>query len=263
MAEARAEAQSPEEDKDTVCYVYGIVPADVATDERARGVGDSPVETVMQGKIAALVSLIPHDTMLGQAEDLVAHERLLDLAAAETPVLPFRFGSVMSSEHAVRDELLAPYHDEFLSALSEFEGRREFVVHARYVEETILREVLTENEEAARLHERIRAQGEEADQQDLVALGELIFNAIAAKREADSHTVAEAIAPLSVSIAPRDPRNEDDAVNIAFLVGIDHEQEFRAAVEEIAENWTNRVGLRLLGPLAPYDFATSRTTPEE
>jgi hypothetical protein len=251
------------EDKDTVCYVYGIVPADVVTDEKARGVGGTPVMTVTQGKIAALACEIPLDKPLGEPEDLIAHERLLDLAAAETPVLPFRFGSVMSSKQAVADELLAPYQDEFLSALTELDGRQEYLLHGRYVEETILREVLSETEEAAQLHEQIRAQGGEATQEDRVALGEFIFNAIAAKREADSHSVANTLAPLTVAIAPRDPTHEQDAVNIAFLVDSDHEQDFHAAVSEIAEDWASRVELRLLGPMAPYDFTVSRTTPEE
>jgi hypothetical protein len=250
------------EGKDTVCYVYGIVPADVVTDERARGVGDTAVVTVTQGKIAALAGDIPQDKPLGEPQDLIAHERLLDLAAAEVPVLPFRFGSVMSSKQAVAEELLAPYHDEFLSALTELDGRQEYVLHGRYVEETILREVLTENEEAAQLHEQIRAQGEKANQNDRVALGEFIYNAVAAKREADSHSVANTLAPLTVAIAPRDPTHEQDAVNIAFLVDADHEQDFHAAVAEIAEEWANRVELRLLGPLAPYDFTVSRSTPE-
>ncbi|GAB2843529.1 hypothetical protein JOD27_008152 [Lentzea nigeriaca] len=250
------------EDKDTVCYVYGIVPADVVTDEQARGVGGTPVVTVTQGKIAALAGDIPRDKPLGRPDDLIAHERLLDLAAAETPVLPFRFGSVMSSKEAVADELLAPYHDEFLSALTELDGRQEYVLHGRYVEETILREVLSEHEEAARLHEQLRAQGENASQDERVALGEFLFNAVAAKREKDSHTVADALAPLTVAIAPRDPTHEEDAVNIAFLVDADHEQDFHAAVAEIAEEWASRVELRVLGPLAPYDFTVSRSTPE-
>src|SRR5688572_25254465 len=173
------------EGKDKVCYVYGIVPADVVTDEKARGVGDAPVVTVTQGEIAALAGDVPLDEPLGKPEDLIAHERLLDLAAAEAPVLPFRFGSVMSSKQAVADELLAPYHDEFVSSLTELDGRREYVLHGRYVEETILREVLSEHEEAAQLHEQIRGRGDEATQDERVALGELIFQAVAAKREAD------------------------------------------------------------------------------
>jgi hypothetical protein len=87
-------------------YVYGIVPADVAVTDTAKGVGEPPakVHLVRYQDIAALASDVDVNQPLGRPEDLLAHERLLDGAAAEAPVLPFRFGAVLQTEQAAEDE---------------------------------------------------------------------------------------------------------------------------------------------------------------
>ena len=110
------------------------MPADVAVTDTAKGVGDPPakVHLVRYRDIAALASELDVSQPLGRPEDLLAHEQLLDGAAKEAPVLPFRFGAVLRTEQAVEEELLAPYHDEFAGQLAEFEDRAQFVAKGRY-----------------------------------------------------------------------------------------------------------------------------------
>jgi len=245
---------------ETAVYVYGIVPADVETDPEAKGVGDppAPVEVVRGDRVAALVSKIPADQPLGRPEDLTAHAALLDAAAAETPVLPLRFGAVVATWEAVEDELLTPHQDDFTSALRELEGKAQYVVKARYVEQTVLREILAEDEELARLRESIRGKPEDATRNERIALGERINNAIAAKRDADTGRMADALASLDVEIAPRQPTHEQDAVHLACLAETAKQADLEAAVGELAKEWEGRATVRLLGPLAAYDFVITR-----
>ncbi|WP_084955748.1 GvpL/GvpF family gas vesicle protein [Thermoactinospora rubra] len=240
-------------------YVYGVVPADVEVSPDARGVGDppSPVDLVRHREIGALVSKVPLDRPLGRPDDLVAHEQLLDATAAEVPVLPIRFGAVLSQAEAVVEELLGPHHDEFAAALKELDGRVEYLVKGRYVEQVVLREVLEENPEAARLREQIVGQSAEATRDLRIQLGEIINQAIAAKREADTRALAERLQPYCLQAAVRPPTHEQDAVQLALLVETDRGPELEEAVQEVAESWAERVTLRVLGPLAPYDFATT------
>ncbi len=243
----------------TGTYIYGLVPADVEMSEDVVGVGDPPgaVRLVRHGEIAALVSEIPLDSRLGTPDDLVAHERLLDATAAEVPVLPIRFGAVMTTPDKVVDELLAPHHDDFLAALDELEGRVEYVVKARYVERAVLNEILSENLEAARLREEIRTRPEELTRQERIQLGELVEQAIAAKRQADSEALTEELAALGVLVAERPPSHEQDAAHVAVLIETEREDELEQAVDEFAARSEGRITLRLLGPLAPYDFVVT------
>ncbi|MBO3746923.1 GvpL/GvpF family gas vesicle protein [Streptosporangiaceae bacterium NEAU-GS5] len=240
-------------------YVYGLVPEDVEVEEDARGVGDEPgeLEIVRHGDIAALVSAITLDRPLGTPDDLMRHQALLDGTAAEVPVLPLRFGAVLASREAVVDELLAPHHDEFLAALKEMEGLAEYVVKGRYVEGAVLGEVLAENPEAARLRDEIRGVPEAVARDAQIRLGEILTGAISAKYNADTHAVLDAVAPVSALSFVREPTHDLDAVHVALLVENDRREELERVVAEFSDRWEGRVRLRLLGPLAPYDFVTT------
>ena len=245
---------------ETAVYVYGIVPADVETDPDARGIGDppAPVTTMRGERIAALVSEIPRDKPLGRPEDLTAHAGLLDAAAAEVPVLPLRFGAVVSDEETVLEELLKANEDDFAAALEELEGRAQYVVKGRYVEKAILSEILDENEELARLRDEIRGKPEDATRDQRIALGEQIGDAIAAKRTADTQRTVDALNALGVQISPREPTHEQEAVHLACLAETAKQADLEAAVEELARDWDGRVEVRLLGPLAAYDFVVTQ-----
>ena len=61
--------------------------------------------------------------------------------------------------------------------------------------------------------------------------------------------------------AVREPTHELDAVHVALLVAIGKENRIRQAVQDLARNWEGRIELRLLGPMAPYDFVATLPPP--
>ena len=223
------------------------------------GVGDPPgqVRVVRSDGLAALVSEVDTSRPLGSPQDLVAHEQIVDATAAEVPVLPARFGAVMESEEAVAEDLLAANQDEFDDALQELEGRAQFVVKGRYVEQAILTEVLSENRQAARLADKLRDADLDASRDGRIKLGEIINVALDAKRRRDTRALGDAIEGHCVASVVREPTHELDAVHVAFLVETDGESEMEQAIEELARGWDGRVNVRLHGPMAAYDFVGS------
>lgn len=246
----------------TGCYVYGIVPGDVETESDARGVDDEPITLVRHGDIAALVSAVRTDRPLGEPQDLQAHARVLDSTASAVPVLPLRFGAVVTGEDAVAEELLAAHHDEFRSALDQLDGHAEYVIKGRYDERAVLDEVLSSSEEAAGLREAIRGKPEDATRNKRLALGELINNAIDAKRQADTRRVLELLDDLGLRYTPRQPTHELEAVHVACLAQVDKQEELEQALDKLAQEWHGQVEIRILGPLAPYDFVTTTQPPQ-
>ncbi|WP_197320004.1 GvpL/GvpF family gas vesicle protein [Saccharomonospora sp. NB11] len=241
----------------TAVYIYGIVPSDVELDGGdVTGIGDPPgaIDTVRHGDIAALVSEIKVDRPLGTPDDLRAHARILDASAAEVPVLPLRFGAVVTDRDAVTDELLAQHHDEFAAALDELEGKAQYLLKGRYDERAVINEILDENSDAARLRDAIRDKPEEATRNERLALGELIANTIAAKREADTATAVRALEDLGVEVSVREATHERDAVYVACLATVADQRDLEDVVDDLARQWDERVELKLTGPLAPYDF---------
>ena len=255
MSSAPLEAQSSTSaGQQAGYYVYGILPGDVELTEEIKGVGNREVTLVRDGELAALVSEVELIGPLGTTADLQAHKEILDLVAAGAPVLPLRFGAVVASEDAVVSELLEPYRDEFAAVLEELEGRTEYVVKGQYVESAILEEILSEDSEASQLREQIRGQDADATREERIRLGEIINNAVAAKREQDTQQLLSAMEGHAVASVVRDPTDELDAMNVAFLVEEDKADELDQEVEDLGADWEGRVELRLLGPMAPYDF---------
>ena len=250
-------ATSSQTQQQTGVYVYGILPGDIELTSDIQGVGDPPseVRVVRAGDLAALVSEVDLSRPLGSPEDLAAHKEILDASAADAPVLPMRFGAVLASEDAVARELLEEHRDELAGALEELDGLAEYVVKGRYVERAILDEVLSENKDAARLRDQIRGADPDATRDARIQLGEIINNAITQKRAQDTRALGNAMAEHCEASLVRDPTHERDAVHVAFLVRVGQEKDIERVVRDLGAKWEGRVELRLLGPMAAYDFA--------
>jgi hypothetical protein len=236
------------------CYVYGIVAADARLPEGLEGLGGADVSLVRHGDLAGAVSEISPGQALGTREDLMAHEDVVEALARETTTLPLRFGAVVTTADALVEEMLIPYRDWFKDVLADLTGAREYAIVGVYVEDAVLREVLQEEPEAMRLRERVRGVPADAAYYDRIRLGELIVKALDEKRQADTEALVRTLEPYAADVALRSPAGEDTAADVAFLVTDERIPEFEEAVDALGERWAGRVRLRLVGPLAPYDF---------
>ena len=238
----------------TATYVYGLVGADTDLPDDLKGLGPSGrVTTVTHGQVAAIVSDVPVDRPLGTRDDLLAHEAVVDTVAATTAVLPMRFPAVVE-EKGVVEELLGPHHDRFVAVLGELEGRVQFTLKGRYEQEPVLRELIEGDPEIRALQEKVRDLPEDASYYDRVRLGELIVAALEEQRDDEAAQMLQRLEPLAAGTVANQPGQPDDVVNAAFLVERERAAEFESAVEDLGRDLAGRVRLRLLGPLAPYDF---------
>lgn len=238
-------------------YVYGIVPADIEVEAGIPGVGEhpGPLRDISLDGLAALISEVDLSGPLGSPDDLRTYREILDATATEVPVVPLRFGTILTSEDAVAEELLAANHDEFTAALDRFEGRAEFQVKGRYVEDAVLSEVLSGNKQAARLRDAVQGGDPDAARNAGDKLRQLINEAVTVWREEDTRALRQAMEGVSVASVAREPTHELDSVHVAFLVAVDQEGEVERIIEDLAREWEGRMDVRLLGPMAAYDFA--------
>jgi hypothetical protein len=210
-------------------YVYGIVPEDVELSPDARGVGDPPgrIRLVRHGGIAALVSDIQPAQPVRRPADLRAHRDLLDATVAEVPVLPVRSSTIVATREALVEQLLGPHHDEFQAALRELDGHAEYLIEAG-----------SDGRPGARR----------------------------GPRDTDSAMIVDAVAGYCAATQVRRPADADDdqgsAADVAVLMAMDREPDVKRALGELARDRPGGAGLRLRGPIAPYDFVTD-LTPQE
>ncbi len=240
------------------CYVYGVVLSRAELPAGARGVGDPGGEVSLRrhAEVAAVVSGLPAGGALGTRRDLLRHSAILDGIARSAPVLPMRFGAVLPDAEAVVDELLGPNHARFAEALAALEGQAQFTVKARYVESVVLREVLVEEPDIAGLRDALRDRSAGAGYEERIRLGELVAQAVARRRDADAAALVDELAPYARLVTWAPSRVEDGVVDAALLVDRAVWSALERAVEGIAQHRAGRLRLRLLGPLAPYDFSS-------
>jgi len=235
-------------------YVYGLVKADTCLPDGLTGLGPSGVvSTIVHGRVAAIISDVPVDRPLGVRGDLLAHETVLDAVAAAAAVVPMRFPAVVE-EHAVVEELLAPNEDRFVTLLDDLEDRVQFTLSGRYEQDAVLREILMGDPEIAGLREKVRKLPDDASYYDRVRLGELVVQALEDRRDGEAAAIVERLAPFAVATTSNPPGAPEEVVNAAFLVERERQREFEDAVDAVGADLVGRIRLRLLGPVAPYDF---------
>ncbi|AYF75837.1 gas vesicle protein GvpFL [Nocardia yunnanensis] len=240
--------------------IYAIVPA--GHEPQGQGIGRSPapLRTVTHGEIAALVSAVAVDEPLDRAEDLENYSRIVDNLVRETSIVPIRFGAALEDEAAVASGLLEPNAEQFGAALRDLGGQAEYLVSGQYVEQTVLREILQENQQAAELAETLRTTPAAAGRDVSLALGEIINSELEHKREGDTDIMVNTLRQLTEELVLRPPTHEEEIATLAVLVPLDKEDELVHVVDLLSKQWENRVSLRIVGPLAAWDFLTIEAT---
>jgi ribosomal protein S13 len=238
----------------TATYVYGVVRTSEAPTIDEAGVGgEARVRQLSEGELTAIVSDVDAGFVEAGREDLQRHMAILEQAALSTTVVPLRFGTVMPGDGAVITELLRARVSELVDLLVDLDGRVELNLSGTY-EERIFGEVVAEQPEVAALRERVRGRTENATYYDRIRLGELVANAMAAKRQHDTERVLAKLRPLAEDVRVGDVAHERSVLSASFLVHRDRLAEFDRAAEEIAAENRARIRFRYAGPLPPYDF---------
>ena len=235
------------------CYVYGIVPAD-ASNVGPQGLDDAEVHLVRHGPVAAIVSVVRLERTEGRRQELLAHSRVLDAFAAGGPVVPAQFGGIVEDERAVREDVLADREQKLVELLAELSGTLQFTLQARYDEATVLAELVRDDPEIARLREATREAPEEQSYADRVRLGELVSQRLEARRQTDEQAVLGALEPHVIAYRVRPAASIDHLADLALLVDNAQREAFDDAAERLAADLHDRARLRLMGPMAPYDF---------
>ena len=244
----------PRSTNTTAKYVYGVVRAPVKGGFKGKGIHGKPLRTVSWEGLGALTSDVPDAELEAGRDELLTHSRVLERALKRGVVLPMRFGTVMPSEASVRDDLLAAHREELEAQLEEMGEKVEINIKGIYDEEIILREVLAENPEVADLRAAIQGKPEEATYYERIRLGELVAEALTAKRELDERVYVDRLSPHAVGVEVGQATHERMAVNASFLVERDRLADFDRAIEELGAEQAGRVRFRYTGPLPPHSF---------
>lgn len=235
-------------------YLYGLVLADHEIPADSEGVQGGPIRTIGSGRIAAVVGDLDPEQPLGSPEDLLAHTTVLDEIVTTAPVLPVAFGTIIPGDSPIDADLLEPREEEFYRALQTVRGRTQYTLRVRFDHDVALREILSENQEAAELRDAIAGTTEDETRPQRIRLGEIIVRSLEHRRPAYQQSFLEQLEEVGDQVSEREVSSAEDIVEAAVLVRHDDADAFEEAVEVMAREHHDRMRFRLVGPQAPYDF---------
>jgi hypothetical protein len=236
-------------------YVYGFMRREDG-ESAVRGDYDGPaVTTVEHGELCALVSEVPEGNLALRRESALAHTDTLQRAFGHGPVLPLRFGTVVSDAAALEQGVLAPRHQALLARLGEIAGMAEMQVKATYLEDPLLRGILASSPKLAQTAARVRELPAAASHFDRLALGEAITLGVQARRDNDGPRLVGPLRDLSLAVSLGELTHEREVVNASFLVSDEKLEEFDARVESLSQKFADLMQFKLIGPMPVYSFA--------
>ncbi|WP_262703969.1 MULTISPECIES: GvpL/GvpF family gas vesicle protein [Streptomyces] len=245
-------APAPAPSSASALYIYAITGSDhpLRLDGlRAVGGGSGALRVVTGGPLACVVSPAPPE-LRPKRRDLAAHQEVQERLMADGAVLPMRFGMLAPDDAAVMAALDGK-RAEYVHRLGELHATAEFNLKAARSQDDLLREVLTESDDARRLNERTRDGG--GTYADRVALGELVARQLDARRGRLADQVVGRLSEMARGKVVASPAGED-FLNASFLVERGRAEEFSRAARQLAQGYGAGYDFRLRGPLPPYSF---------
>jgi len=205
-----------------------------------------------------VVSDSPQTTPLeSNRPNLLAHQRVQERVMGEFPLLPVRFGTVADSPSCVSDihRLLDKRSQEFHGLLADVTGKVELGLKVLWRDERALfEEVLVENPSLRQLRDSLRHQSAEVLRREGVSLGTLVKEALDAKRRREAAVVLAPLRRIAIQVQENGILLDRMMLNAAFLVESEREAEFDQAVTLLDQELGQRLALKYVGPVPPYNF---------
>jgi hypothetical protein len=263
---SRSEAQDNE---DGGLYLYCLVRSRNGHPLGRRGLSAKCVDGT-SGKMCAVsfhdlslvVSECPKPYYDPTRSNLMAHQKVIEEVMEKGfEPLPVRFstvachsGSTAAEERVVK--VLRRRFGEFQGLLGDMEDKVELGLKAFWRKERLFDEIVSENRDIRALRDRMTAAPPEglAWRNEGLRLGTMVSDAMAAKREQDARRIVSALRPLAYDYKTNKVSSDMMLLNGAFLVCKERVTEFDKAVQKLDERYDERMKLKYVGPLPPFNF---------
>lgn len=221
------------------------------------GDANGPVHTIPHNGLAVAVSDSPVEEYESTRTNMLAHERVQERVMQEFTLLPVRFSTVTRGSSPVQDvqKLLQKRGREFDGLLAEMEGKVELGLKALWRDEkAIFEEIVAANPPIRRLRDSLRREPAEVVRFKGIPLGEMVKKALEQKKSGEAADILGPLRRVASRVQENDIILDRMIVNAAFLVDEGRQGEFDRAVSKLDGELEQRVLLKYVGPVPPYNF---------
>jgi len=240
-------------------YVYGIIEAKDAMSFGKSNLGGATesVYTVHHGDIAAIVSKTSVFIFDPTRENALAHEHVIETVMKTQTIIPMSFGTVFRTDDDIR-QVLRSIYPSLKDVLKQMGGKLEFGLKVTWDRESIIEEMKREHEEIHRFHNELTKKHLQSTYFARMQLGRMIDKALAERAAEYVRQIYDGLRTVCVASRDNKPIGDKMIMNAAFLIERAREGEFDAAVNRIAQKFSNRLNFKYTGPWPPYNFVNIR-----
>ncbi|PYZ96033.1 gas vesicle protein GvpF [Alteribacter lacisalsi] len=210
------------------------------------------VYTIPYKDAAMVVTRAPVQIYEPSRQNLKAHQDLVADIMKKYTVIPMSFGNVLQNKEDVRI-LMGKLYKQFTEIFPKIENKIEvglkLVGKKEWIERTI-----QENPNIQSLKSGAEGKSKQAGYYDRIKLGEAARTFMTDLQIHFDKEIFQQLAKEADAARNNDPVSERMVMNASFLVDRDNEQAFDELVNEIHEEWGDRLDFKYTGPWPAYNF---------
>jgi len=247
-------------------YIYCITETKQERNFGPIGVGQrgDEVLTIGYDDLSMVVSSYPMAKISMNRENMLSHQKVIEKVMDEfDSVLPVRFGTIAASADEIRS-LLDRRYREFKSALTDMNHKVELGVKGIWENmDVIFDEIVRDNREIKRLKEKIASDMTRNNAQMKIEVGKMVEQALQKKKEQEAERVVDALRRTAFDHKLNKTISDEMLINAAFLVDKGREKEFDNIMDDLSDEYKDRVKFLYAGPLPVFNFVNIVIYPEE
>lgn len=245
-------------------YIYCIIESKQERNFGPIGVGErgDEVLTIGYDDLSMVVSNHSITKLAANRRNMISHERVIEEVMKEfDSVLPVRFGTIASGADEIRN-LLDRRHREFKSALRDMEHKVELGVKGIWNDmDVVFREIVEGNEAIKNLRKQLKGKGSQ-NVQVKINIGQLVKKELDQKKEKQAEEIVDRLRRMSYEYKLNKTIGDEMFMNAAFLVDKGREKEFDNTMDDLCDEYEDRMKFMYAGPLPVFNFVNILIYPE-
>jgi hypothetical protein len=246
-------------------YIYCITETKQERNFGPIGIGGrgDEVLTIGYDDLSMVVSNHPLTKISGNRENMIAHEKAIEEVMKEfDSVLPVRFGTTACGADEIRN-LLERRYIEFRNMLVDMKHKVEMGVKGIWKNMAVIFDEIVEEDKAIKdLKEALGKYGN-ANIQAKLDVGRLVKQALERKKEEQAEKIVDRLRRTSYEQKLNKTFADEMFLNAAFLVDRGKEKEFDNIMNDLADQYQDRIRFMYAGPLPVFNFVNIIIYPAE
>jgi len=247
-------------------YIYCIIGTKQERNFGPIGIGQrgDEVLTIGYDDLSMVVSSYPLTRIPTNRENMISHQKVIEEVMNEfDSVLPVRFGTIASSADEIRN-LLDRRYREFKGALTDIDHKIELGVKGIWKNmDAIFDEIVEDDKEIRSLKERIASDTNGHNAQMKIEVGKMVEQALQKKKKQEAERAVDALRRTAFDHKLNKTIGDEMFMNAAFLVDKGREKEFDNIMDDLSDEYKDRIKFMYAGPLPVFNFVNIVIYPEE